>query len=147
MSQASAYYLEYAHDVIYGWDSETSPIYHRPDGSPVQVGDTVVIADLATCLEEIAHEGARALYRGDIASSLVRASRQNGGLITTHDLEEARAADHVILTAGRVVGSGKPSDVLTTENLTNAYGLGSLHEHTATDLILPTEHHLNDHPH
>jgi len=88
VSQASAYYLEYAHDVIYGWDSETSPIYHRPDGSPVQVGDTVVIADLATCLEEIAHEGARALYRGDIASSLVRASRQNGGLITTHDLEE-----------------------------------------------------------
>jgi len=68
-------------------------------------------------------------------------------VLTTHDLEEARAADHVILTAGRVVGSGKPSDVLTTENLTNAYGLGSLHEHTATDLILPTEHHLNDHPH
>ena len=68
-------------------------------------------------------------------------------VLTTHDLEEARAADHVILTAGRVVGSGKPSEVLTTENLTNAYGLGSLHEHTATDLILPTEHHLNDHPH
>ena len=68
-------------------------------------------------------------------------------VLTTHDLEEARAADHVILTAGRVVGSGKPADVLTTENLTNAYGLGSLHEHTATDLILPTEHHLNDHPH
>ena len=45
-------------------------------------------------------------------------------VLTTHDLEEARAADHVILTAGRVVGSGKPSDVLTTENLTNAYGLG-----------------------
>ena len=68
-------------------------------------------------------------------------------VLTTHDLEEARAADHVILTAGSVVGSGKPADVLTTENLTNAYGLGSLHEEKATDLILPTEHHLNDHPH
>ena len=68
-------------------------------------------------------------------------------VLTTHDLEEARAADHVILTAGHVVGCGKPVDVLTTENLTNAYGLGSLHEDKATDLILPTEHHLNDHPH
>ena len=68
-------------------------------------------------------------------------------VLTTHDLEEARAADHVILTAGHVVGCGKPVDVLTTENLTNAYGLGSLHEHETTDLILPTEHHLDDHPH
>jgi manganese transport system ATP-binding protein len=68
-------------------------------------------------------------------------------VLTTHDLEEARAADHVILMAGRVVAFGKPQDVLTTRNLTNAYGLGSLHEHQATDLILPTEHHLGDHSH
>lgn len=68
-------------------------------------------------------------------------------VLTTHDLEEARAADHVILTAGRVIAFGAPADVLTTENLTNAYGLGSLHEHQATDLLLPTEHHLGDHSH
>ena len=68
-------------------------------------------------------------------------------VLTTHDLEEARAADQVILTAGRVVAFGKPQDVLTTENLTNAYGLGSLHEHQSTDLILPAEHHLGDHSH
>lgn len=68
-------------------------------------------------------------------------------VLTTHDLEEARAADHVILTAGRVVAFGAPADVLTTENLTNAYGLGALHEHKATDLHLPTEHHLGDHSH
>jgi iron complex transport system ATP-binding protein len=68
-------------------------------------------------------------------------------VLTTHDLEEARAADHVILTAGRVMACGKPQDVLTNENLTNAYGLGSLHEHRVTDLILPTEHHLDDHSH
>jgi iron complex transport system ATP-binding protein len=68
-------------------------------------------------------------------------------VLTTHDLEEARAADHVILTAGRVVAFGAPEDVLTTENLTNAYGLGALHEHLATDLHLPTEHHLDDHSH
>ena len=68
-------------------------------------------------------------------------------VLTTHDLEEARAADHVILTAGRVVAFGKPADVLTNVNLTNAYGLGSLHEHQPTDILLPTEHHLDDHSH
>ena len=68
-------------------------------------------------------------------------------VLTTHDLEEARAADHVILTAGRVMAFGRPEDVLTNENLTNAYGLGSLHDHQTTDLMLPTEHHLDDHSH
>ena len=68
-------------------------------------------------------------------------------VLTTHDLEEARAADHVILTAGRVVACGAPADVLTTENLTNAYGLGALHDHQPEDLMLPTEHHNDDHSH
>ena len=48
-------------------------------------------------------------------------------ILTTHDLEEARAADHVLLTSGYVVASGPPDEVLTQQNLANAYGLGSLH--------------------
>jgi len=67
-------------------------------------------------------------------------------ILTTHDLEEARAADHVILTAGRVVASGTPEHVLTAENLTNAYGLGALHETHGSDPMLPSEHHhAHDH--
>ena len=46
---------------------------------------------------------------------------------TTHDLDEARSADYVILTAGRVVAAGTPDEVLTAENLAEAYGLGALH--------------------
>ncbi|MBT8224491.1 MAG: ABC transporter ATP-binding protein [Dactylosporangium sp.] len=48
-------------------------------------------------------------------------------VLTTHDLDEARAADHVVLMSGRVVASGLPSDVLTRDNLEVAYGLGALH--------------------
>lgn len=48
-------------------------------------------------------------------------------ILTTHDLDEARAADYVILMSGRVVAAGTPAAVLTTANLTTAYGLGSLH--------------------
>lgn len=88
VSLASGYYLEYAHDVVYGWDAETARTYHRPDGSPVKAGDVVRIPDLAGCLELIAHEGARCLYRGEVGAALVRASHERGGLITEHDLEE-----------------------------------------------------------
>lgn len=48
-------------------------------------------------------------------------------VLTTHDLSEAKIADHVILLAGRVVASGPPNVVLTTENLTGAYGSSLLH--------------------
>lgn len=48
-------------------------------------------------------------------------------ILTTHDLSEARVADHVVLLSGRVVASGTPDEVLTVENLTAAYGQSLLH--------------------
>jgi manganese transport system ATP-binding protein len=49
-------------------------------------------------------------------------------IMTTHDLDEARAADWVILVSGRVVSSGPPSEVCNRHNLEIAYGLGATHE-------------------
>ncbi len=62
---------------------------------------------------------------------IIHAERDGGCsvVLTTHDLEEALAADHVLLMSGRVVASGPPGEVLTRENLEQAYGLGALHEH------------------
>jgi manganese transport system ATP-binding protein len=48
-------------------------------------------------------------------------------VMTTHDLDEAQVADHVLLLSGRVVGSGSPGEVLTEENLSLAYGPSLLH--------------------
>lgn len=48
-------------------------------------------------------------------------------VITTHDLSEARVADHVLLLSGRVVASGPPEQVLTAEHLAAAYGESLLH--------------------
>jgi iron complex transport system ATP-binding protein len=48
-------------------------------------------------------------------------------IMTTHDLTEARIADHVLLLSGRVVATGSPDEVLTTENLMAAYGPSLLH--------------------
>lgn len=48
-------------------------------------------------------------------------------VMTTHDLSEAQFADQVLLVSGRVIASGKPSEVLTSENLLAAYGPSLLH--------------------
>jgi len=61
-------------------------------------------------------------------------------LVTTHDLGDAAAADHLLLLAGRVVASGPPGDVLTEDHLAAAYG-GHLLRVGEGTLI------LDDHPH
>ena len=48
-------------------------------------------------------------------------------IMTTHDLSEARTADHVMLLSGRVVAWGAPDDVLTEKHLVEAYGPSLLH--------------------
>jgi manganese transport system ATP-binding protein len=48
-------------------------------------------------------------------------------VLTTHDLAEARAADHVILVGGRVVANGRPDTACTRANLEEAFGLGGVH--------------------
>lgn len=66
--------------------------------------------------------------------TIIHSERDRGCsvVLTTHDLEEARAADHVLLMRGRVVASGPPGQVLTTANLEIAYGLGALHGHAVS---------------
>lgn len=64
-----------------------------------------------------------------VIDEIIHTERERGHavVLTTHDLEEARAADWVVLMAGRCVAAGPPAAVLTRANLTVAYGLGSLH--------------------
>lgn len=71
-------------------------------------------------------------------------------VFTTHDLEEAKAADHVILVSGYVVADGPPEAVLTPANLSKAYGLGLLHPENSGELgIIDDAHdpHIHEAPH
>jgi len=61
-------------------------------------------------------------------------------VMTTHDLAEARVADHVILLSGRVIASGPPGDVLTAANLGEAYGSSLLHV-DGDQLFIDDPHH------
>lgn len=65
-------------------------------------------------------------------------------VMTTHDLSEARFADHVLLVSGRVVAFGAPDEVLTAQNLTDAYGPSLLHVDEGDQLFVddPAHSHL-----
>jgi iron complex transport system ATP-binding protein len=49
-------------------------------------------------------------------------------VVTTHDLDEARAADWVVLVNRHVLAYGPPEEVCTRPNLEVAFGLGALHD-------------------
>ena len=87
---------------------------------------------------------------------IIHSERDRGHavVLTTHDLDEARAADWVILMSGHLVAAGPPAEVLTRRNLETAYGLGSLHASDGDFLDDPHvdpehghEHSRHQHPH
>jgi iron complex transport system ATP-binding protein len=63
-------------------------------------------------------------------------------VLTTHDLEDAEMADHVLLLAGRIVASGSPDEVLTAQNLHAAYSgrllRGDVHVAYTDEHVHPT---------
>ncbi|HEX4866194.1 MAG TPA: zinc ABC transporter ATP-binding protein AztA [Acidimicrobiales bacterium] len=61
-------------------------------------------------------------------------------VVSTHDLGDAAAADHLLLLAGRLVACGPPADVLTDTHLADAYG-GHLLRFGDSTLV------IDDHPH
>lgn len=48
-------------------------------------------------------------------------------VMSTHDIDDAETADHVLLLAGRIVASGHPRDVLTAEHLRASFGGTGVH--------------------
>ena len=80
---------------------------------------------------------------------VVAAERAAGRTVvmTTHDLGEAAESDHVLLLAGRVVAEGRPDEVLTTDNLSEAYGGRLLRVADGMVLIDDPHHHAHGHDH
>lgn len=64
-------------------------------------------------------------------------------IMTTHDLTEAAAADQVLLVASRLVASGHPESVLTSEFLSDAYGGHILDLGQGTMVLDDPGHHLS----
>jgi ABC-type Mn2+/Zn2+ transport system ATPase subunit len=68
---------------------------------------------------------------------VVAGERADGRLVvlSTHDLDEARQCDVVVLLAGRVVAHGSPSEVLVAANLRTAFGSHVVDDHGRPQVI------------
>jgi gamma-glutamyltranspeptidase / glutathione hydrolase len=72
--------------------NEVGMLFSRPDGDALEEGDLFQNPQYAQTLEAIAREGARALYEGPIAESIVKATHQQPlpGTMTLKDLSSYR---------------------------------------------------------
>lgn len=65
---------------------------------------------------------------------------------TTHNVAHAASADVVVLLGGRLVATGPPEEVVTTERLADAYE-GQLHVTDEGALVIDDPHHVHgEHP-
>jgi ABC-type Mn2+/Zn2+ transport system ATPase subunit len=67
-------------------------------------------------------------------------------VVSTHDLDDARRADLVLLLANRVVAAGPPGEVLTDEPLRAAYG-GRVLRVPEGVIVMDDPHHHRQDPH
>ncbi len=76
---------------------------------------------------------------------VLRSEREAGRAVVmaSHDLDDARLADHVLLLAGRVVAEGPPEDALAADRLREAYGHRYLDLDSATGIV--DDHHQHGH--
>jgi gamma-glutamyltranspeptidase/glutathione hydrolase len=83
---------------ILGFSEQGRALYLASDGQMHRPGTWIKNPGLADTLEQIAKEGADALYGGDIGQRLCADMAANGGLITLEDLREYRVARSPALT-------------------------------------------------
>ncbi len=116
-------------DLILRHTAEGRRVYSRPDGSRLAPGDTLHLPDLAGTFEQIAAEGAAALYRGELARAIVQTVSEGGGAISEADLAGYRVAWRRPVRVGylghEVISNPPPS----SGGILIGYGLGLL-EHT-----------------
>lgn len=72
-------------------DPSSRALFFRPDGRPLQPGETLRQPQLAATLQRIAARGEAGFYQGPTAEALLQLMRRGGGLITAADLRDYRA--------------------------------------------------------
>ena len=77
--------LKASADELKAWPS-SAKIFFKEDGTPYEPGETLLQADLAKSLRQIAEGGPDAFYKGEIARLIAAQMEQDGGLVTTDDM-------------------------------------------------------------
>lgn len=100
----------------------------------VQDAELLLLDEPVTALDAVSHR---------IIDEVIEQEVERGTtvVLTTHDLDEARRSDHVLLLGGRVVAQGPPEEVLTDARLAAAYGAHLIHAEAGVTLDDP--HHAH----
>lgn len=80
-------------------NAEFKRVYGKPDGTRWQVGDALVLKDLARTLRAIAEGGADPFYTGETAERLTKEMKAAGGFITPADLAAYAAKERKPIAA------------------------------------------------
>ena len=96
LSAACHYYLGYAGKPIYGRSTDGYGALHDDDVLK-PAGSRIVVPHLADSLEQIAREGARCFYEGDIARAIDKHCQDAGGLLNAEDLRRYKAIERAAL--------------------------------------------------
>lgn len=91
LGQASHTYLIHAHEAVFGHDPAVRALLHHDDGRPVELGETIVFADLAATLDVIARNGVGVLHGGWLGDAMATDLQHRGGIVTSYDLAGYRA--------------------------------------------------------
>jgi gamma-glutamyltranspeptidase/glutathione hydrolase len=84
VAEVVARYWEEYEDVLRG--DEAAKRTFQPEGRPPKPGEVFVQEDLAATLSAVAEGGADAFYKGEIARSITRSTREAGGYLSEEDL-------------------------------------------------------------
>ncbi|RJK92756.1 gamma-glutamyltransferase [Vallicoccus soli] len=83
---ASAYYLGFVREPVFGWHPDSRRALHHADGSPVVEGERLRIAHLADSLHQVSEEGPGTLYTGGLAELVAADMAAHDGLLGAADL-------------------------------------------------------------
>ncbi len=131
---------------ILGRYASSRAIYLR-DSQPLALGDTLVQADLAWTLRQIAERGAKGFYEGPVRELLLAEMRRGGGLVTAEDLAiyrvRKRAPVEGVYRGRRIVSMPPPSSggiaILEMLNMLAGDNLPALGRETSRGLNLLAE--------
>jgi gamma-glutamyltranspeptidase/glutathione hydrolase len=86
MGAAATRYLGFPAEPLFGPDPEARAVVTRPDGTPLQAGDTATNQHLADVLDALGRDGATLFTTGDVGRAIAADMAANGGLVTEKDL-------------------------------------------------------------
>lgn len=124
---------------IFRTQSNVAAIFLNKNQQPYQVGDRLVQKDLANTLKMISQKGAAVFYKGQIASAIVNASKENGGILSLKDFSDYTVKETSPLMCTyrgyTIISSPPPSSGGTTLceilNILENYPLKKLGYHSA----------------